>query len=94
MFEAKQTHCGQYKPYGDFIREWDIKTDLTKEEVLEKCFTELHKRRVPESAEFHREIRRGTGKHSGDMGYYFAGYYTLKETENGYQFTITEPFTD
>lgn len=20
MIEAKQTHCGQYKPYGDFFR--------------------------------------------------------------------------
>ena len=35
MFESRQTHRGQYKPYGDFVSEWDIKSDLPKEEVTE-----------------------------------------------------------
>lgn len=94
MFEAKQTHCGQYRKYGDFVREWDIETDLPKEEVLDKCFTELYKRRLPESAEYHREIKFETGGHSGDADYYFAGYYTLSKTEKGYQFKVFEPYAD
>lgn len=57
MFEARQTHSGQYKPYGDFVREWDIKSDLPQEEVIKKCFTELCKRKLPESVEYHTEIR-------------------------------------
>lgn len=94
MFEAKQTHCGQHKKYGDFFREWDIETDLPKEEALEKCFSELYKRKIPESAEWHKEIRYGTGEHSGDAKYYFAGYYTLTKTERGYQFSVCEPYAD
>lgn len=93
-FAAEQTHCGQYKPYGDFVREWKIETDLSEEETLEKCFTELLKRKVPESAEYHREIRCNTGGHSGDAYYYFAGYYTLTGTENGYLFKVFEPYAD
>lgn len=93
-FAAEQTHCGQYKPYGDFVREWKIETDLSEEETLEKCFTELLKRKVPESAEYHREIRYGTGSHSGDADYYFAGYYTLTGAENGYLFKVFEPYAD
>lgn len=27
MIEAKQTHCGQYKPYGDFFRIWNVQTN-------------------------------------------------------------------
>ena len=34
MIEAKQIHCGQYKPYGDFFRVWNVQTDMTKEEVI------------------------------------------------------------
>lgn len=94
MFNAKQTHCGQYKRYGDFFREWSIETDLPKEEVLEKCFSELYKHKIPESVEFHKEIRFGTGSHANDASYYFAGYYTLTETENGYLFKVCEPFAD
>lgn len=94
MFEAKQTHCGQYKRYGDYFHKWDIETDLPKEEVLEKCFSELYKRKIPESTEWHKEIRYGTGEHSGDANYYFAGYYTLTKTEGGYQFSVCEPYAD
>nr|DAF81553.1 MAG TPA: hypothetical protein [Caudoviricetes sp.] len=94
MFEAKQTHCGQYRKYGDFFRVWEIETDMSKEAVLEKCFAELYKRRLPESAEYHREIRFETGGHSGDADYYFRGYYTLESIDNGYKFTVCEPYAD
>lgn len=94
MFETKQTHNGQYEKYGDFVREWEIETDLSKEEVLDKCFTELYKKQLPESAEYHKEIRYGIGGHSGDADYYFAGYYTLEQTEKGYLFKVFEPYAD
>lgn len=94
MFETKQTHNGQYKKYGDFVREWEIETDLSKEEVLDKCFTELYKKQLPESTEYHKEIRYKIGGHSGDADYYFAGYYTLEQTEKGYLFKVFEPYAD
>lgn len=93
MFNAKQTHCGQYQKYGDFFRVWEIETDMSKEEVLEKC-AELCKRKLPESVEYHKEIRYGSGRRSGDANYYFRGYYTLEEIENGYKFTVCEPYAD
>ena len=94
MFKATSTHCGQYKRYGDFFREWDIETDLPEEEALEKCFDKLYRgRRVPPSGEWHANIRSGGAK-SGDAAYYFAGYYTMKKTETGYHFTICEQYAD
>ena len=93
-FQAMQTHCGQYKRYGDLFRVWEIETKCQdKEKTLEYCFTELYKRRVPESGEYHANIRIG-GEKSGDANYYFAGYYTLKKTNTGYNFTVCEPYTD
>lgn len=91
---AEQTHCGQYKKYGDFFRKWDITTDeKDREIVLNYCFENLYKRRVPESAEWHRNIRYG-GAEDGNANYYFAGYYTLDETNGGYKFTVCEPWCD
>lgn len=93
MIKSTHTHAGQYRRYGDFFREWEIETDEPEEAVLEYCFTELYKRRVPEEAEWKANIRCG-GPKSGDAGYYFAGYYNLKKTETGYHFTICEPYAD
>lgn len=93
-FKATQIHCGQYKPYGDMFDVWDIETDCgDKAKVLEYCFSELYKRRVPESAEWYRNIQTGGAK-SGDANYYFAGYCTLEKTDIGYKFTVCEPYDD
>lgn len=94
-FVAKSVHCGQYKPYGDFFRVWEIETDCNdKEKVLEYCFSELDKRRLPEKDEWHRNIRHGTGEKSGDASYYFRGYHMLEKTDKGYKFTVCEPWCD
>lgn len=93
--ESKQTHCGQLRPYGDFIREWEITTDSEdRNEVLEYCFTSLYNHRVPEKAKYMKDIRFGTGEKSGDANYYFAGYHELIKTDYGYKFIIHEPFAD
>lgn len=93
--ESKQTHCGQYKPYGDFVREWEIATDnVNSEEILNYCFKNLYKHRLPEKTEYMKNIRYGTGEKSGDAGYYFAGYYTLFKTESGFKFIVSEPYAD
>lgn len=92
--KVKQTHCGQYRSYGDFFRVWEVETNLSKEEVLNYCFTELHNRRLPEKTEWLKEIHHGTGRHSDDAGYYFAGWYELEKIEGGYKFTVCEPFAD
>lgn len=100
MFNAKQTHCGQYRPYGDFFRTWEIETDLTQEEVIEKCFAELYTTKVPQKEEWEDNIRYD-GKHFGDADYYFRGYYNLERSfyslvkdAKVYRFTVCEPFAD
>jgi hypothetical protein len=93
-FVVIQKHCGQYKSYGDFFRVWEIKTDAEKQDVLDYCFANVYRRPVPESGEWHRNIRYGTGEKSGDANYYFAGYYTLAKIEGGWTFTVCEPYTD
>lgn len=93
MIKATQIHCGQYKRYGDFFRVWNIQTDMPKEEVIKWCFENLYKRVVPPSGEFHANIRCGGPRHS-DLEYYFAGYYTIEDTEDGFKFSICEPYAD
>lgn len=93
MIKAKEVHCGQYRKYDDFYRVWEIQTDMGKEEVVEWCFQNLHKRRVPESAEWHKNIRIG-GEKSGDYRYYFMGYYKIEKINGGFRFTVCEPYED
>ena len=94
MITAKQTHCGQYKRYGDFFRVWDIQTDESEEAVKEYCFTELAKRKdLPTKGEWSHAIRIG-GERWNDPGYYFRGYYTLSKTDTGYTFKVCEPYCD
>lgn len=93
MIEAKQTHCGQYKRYGDFFRVWKIQTDMSKDEVIKWCFENLYKRIVPPSGEWHANIRFG-GPKRNDANYYFAGYYSIEEIDGGFEFKICEPYAD
>lgn len=94
MFEAKQTNCGQYKRYVDFIRVWEIKTDLPRHEAIQRCFDELyHGRVLPSAVDFRNNTQYGGAKFR-DLDYYFAGYYTTKEMDGGFEFAICEPFAD
>ena len=93
MFEAIQTHCGQYKRCGDFFREWEVKTKQNREETVEWCFSNLYKQRVPHSGEWHANIRYGAEKFS-DAAYYFDGYYDIIPIDGGFKFVICEPYSD
>lgn len=97
--KVEQIHCGQYKRYGDFFRVWKIITEEQDiEKVREYCLNEVYEKVVPEDAEWHKNIRYG-GEKSSDASYYFEGYHKLEKKEfenkqNGYIFTICEPFAD
>ena len=88
--EIKQTHAGQYNPYGDSFYEWEIHlqegVELEPEEVLPYCFGELSKRKVQTKEEWQQAC--------GDAGKYFAGYYTLTKTPYGYKYVVCSPYTD
>lgn len=69
MIEAKQTHCGQYKPYGDFFRIWNVQTNLPQDEVVKWCFEKLYYGKVlPIHAEWRANIAYGA-PHFSDPGY-------------------------
>ena len=92
--DVKQIHCGQYKPYGDFFRVWEVKTDNeNQEEVLNYLFENVYKKRVPSAGEWSANIRYG-GEKWNDPSYYFAGCYYLEPIDGGYKFKIREPYCD
>lgn len=92
--QITQTHCGQYKRYGDYFREWEITTTETDKPVVLKYLREnIYKRNIPEQAEWRRNTSIGGAKEY-DSGYYFAGYYILTRTDNGFKFTVCEPWCD
>ena len=82
--ELKWTHCGQYHPYGDTFRECEIHTN---EDIPEKDILLLVKNgsKLPKE-----EWQKGTG----DIGVYFAGWYTITKTNYGYKYIGCEPYTD
>lgn len=94
MIEAINTFTGQKSRYGDFFREWKVKTDCSKEVTLEWCFANLMKREkvLPERQEWLQKQKKPDG--SIDLSVYFRGYYTIKPTSDGFQFTICEPYAD
>lgn len=96
--EVKMIHCGQYRPYGDFFRVWEVKTNgsMSKEEVVDFMFENYYKRRVPPKGEWSFNIRYGN-EHFSDPDYYFRGWYTIEKNDGNdgvYTFTVCEPFCD
>ena len=61
---------------------------MSKEEVVEWVFNNLHSRRVPSKSEWQENLK------DNDMGYYFAGYYTIVPITNGFEMTFCQPYTD
>lgn len=81
---------GQKGPYQD--SEWVYKItveegkDYSEEDILDYCFTVISKHKVQSRSEW--------AKACGDMGKYFAGYYTLNTTQGDYMYTKVSPYTD
>lgn len=94
MIKAKLFHCGQCEPYGGFLRIWNVQTDLPQDEVVKWCFEKLyHGKVLPLYAEWKANIAYGA-PHFSDPGYYFAGYYAIREIDDGFEFKVCKPFCD
>ena len=93
--EAKAVHCGQYTPYGDFFRVWDIQTDgESRDEVLKWVRENVYGKYLPPDEEWSLNIRYG-GSHFNDPNYYFRGSYFLDKKDDGvYRYTVKEPYCD
>ncbi len=92
--KAKVIHCGQYKPYGDYFRVWDIQTDgESRDEVLKWVRENVCSDELPPVAEWRENIRYGGSKFYGPA-YYFRGCYYMEEIDGGYRYTVREPYCD
>lgn len=87
-FIVTHAYSGQASPYKDYLREWYIKTDATKEETIEYCFNNLYMHRLPSRSDWEKGI--GINCPSD----YWAGYYYIDTISGGYRFTICQPNTN
>lgn len=92
-FEGISHECirsGQLGAYRDHEAVYKITVeegkDYSEEDILDYCFTNISKHKVQSRSEW--------SKACGDMGKYFAGYYTLNATPGGYMYTKVSPYTD
>lgn len=87
-FVATVEHTGQYRPYGDTFRVYNIETTcLDKDIVIDmvKTFIAPNDKNVP--------VKEEWSKLEGPVNY-FRGYYTIEKTSTGWKYTKCEPFTD
>lgn len=82
-------HSGQYVPYGDSYKVYELETDMSYDDALAWCKREiLSNRYLPSYEEFQ--------KREDEMSpyEYFRGFWNFIEFEGKYRFTITKPYTD
>lgn len=83
----------QPRPYADHIWEWDIATDEAKEEVLNYCRKNLRDARREES-DYWKDYRDNTKSFDEKMEVVCGGYYSLKQTDTGYRYRVTQEYID
>ena len=91
MSEVKMRviHTGQYVPYGDSYRVYEIETDMNYDDALEWCKREiLSNRYLPSYEEFKQREK------NMDFADYLKGFWNFIEYGDKYRFTITTPYTD
>lgn len=87
-FIATVVHTGQYHPYGDTFRIYDIITNCPNKDIvvdMVKTFIAPEDKNVPVKEEW----RNLEGPDN-----YFRGYYELKVEPYGYRYIKCEPYTD
>lgn len=94
QIESELLHEGQYERYGDTFRVWKITTDgENEEEVLKYIKENVFNKDLPSSGEWSVNIRYGAEK-ARDAAYYFRGCYSLEKLDDGYKYTVREPYCD
>lgn len=64
---------------------------MSSEQVLDACFDNFTKIRVPSSEEWHEQIKEGN-EHFEDWCYYYNGFYKLEMKQNNiWEFTYVTP---
>lgn len=87
-FIATVEHTGQYRPYGDTFRIYNINTYCPNKDIvvdMVKTFIAPEDKNVPVKEEW----RKLEGPDN-----YFRGYYELKVEPYGYRYIKCKPYTD
>ena len=87
-FVATVEHKGQYRPYRDTFRVYNINTDCPNKDIvvdMVKTFIAPNDKNVP--------VKEEWNKLPGPANY-FPGYYTIEKTSTGSKSTKCEPYTD
>ena len=94
MIEIKCRYNGQKSPYGDYYREFTVKT--TEGESRNDILVYIKRGEItcrPEKETWEKKLREGGEE--ADMRDYFRGYYTLTQIgKNEWLYTTVEPYTD
>lgn len=94
MIEIKCRFNGQKSPYGDYYREFTVKT--TEGESRNDILVYIKRGEItcrPEKETWEKKLREGGDE--ADARYSFRGYYTLTQTgKNEWLYTTVEPYTD
>lgn len=94
MIEIKCRFNGQKSRYGDYYREFKVRT--TEGESRNDILAYIKRGEItcrPEKDTWEKKLRDGGDE--ADMRYYFRGYYTLTQIgENEWLYTTVEPYAD
>ena len=84
IYEVEVIHVGQYHPYGDFFRVFNIYTNDTNWENILQVMHILYDYEVP--------LKKNWDCHN--IASYFEGYCEIKPIDEGFQYIKCEPYDD
>ena len=77
-------HVGQYHPYGDFFRVFDIHTECQDPDIILQVVKDNLRYDVP--------LKKDWNPHDPDC--YFTGYCEVTKIDDGFRYTKCEPYDD
>lgn len=87
-FIVTVSHTGQFRPYGDFFRIYDINTNCPDKDIVVDMVKTILR---PEDKNIPGE---GIWRKLEGPDNYFRGYYTIEKTSTGWRYTKCEPYAD
>jgi len=84
IYQVECVHNGQYHPYGDTFRVFEVYTDDTDPSNILHVMGVLYGYNVPLLGVFAPK----------SLGEYFQGYCEIEPIDGGFKYTKCEPYTD
>lgn len=84
IYEVECVHSGQYRPYGDTFRVFNITTNDKDSASILEVMRSLYGYDVPLKKDWN----------PCDIDCYFNGYCEIEAIDGGFKYTKCEPYTD